>query len=195
MPRTFETTVFQYDELSDAAKAKAREWGAEAAHRYFEPSHLTDWFREELERKCLPFEDIEWSLSYSQGDGVAFYGTVDDLTGLLRHAKALTKFRGLRDARGEWRVDVSLSRNDFGHHYAHWNTMTVNVEWLDDDYTARQSDLMDALHDTVKAYVQATSRELEKAGYSDIEYQSSDEVVVETIRANEYEFDAEGRRA
>lgn len=38
---------------------------------------LRYYFSEMLKQHGLPDEDIRWSLSYSQGDGVAFYGNID----------------------------------------------------------------------------------------------------------------------
>lgn len=196
MPRTFETTVYKFSELSEDAQKKALEQLAEQADRFFEPSFLSEWFRDELGRKFLPWEDLEWSLGYSQGDGVAFYGTIDQLDDLLRSLRKLSKFRPLKDANGEWRVDVSLSRNSYGYHYSHWNTMQVDVEWTfsaSTDPTPKQSALMDELEGVVREYVQTTSRELERAGYADIEYQTSDpDKLREDAEANDMEFNADG---
>lgn len=200
MPRTFETTVFQYGELSDDAKKKAVEWGQEFAHRTFEPSMLSEWMKDRLDEVGLPADDLEWSLSYSQGDGVAFYGLVEDLDKLVRHLRKRTATRCLRYTDADdsnYMVSVSLSRNSFGWHYSHWNTMSVDVEWSEcgTDPTPAQAAAMDALYEAVKTFVQDTSRQLERDGYADIEYQSSEEQVIEMIEANEYEFDEEGNAA
>ena len=41
--------------------------------------------------------------------------------------------------------------------------------------------------------IKDVSRELEKAGYADIEYREGDEQIAEMIRANNYEFDVNGK--
>jgi hypothetical protein len=48
------------------------------------------------------------------------------------------------------------------------------------------------LEEDVKEWVEDMSRELEKQGYEEIEYRSSDEVIAETLRANGREFDEDG---
>lgn len=62
----------------------------------------------------------------------------------------------------------------------------------------RKLDRMEAklplLEADVKEWVEDTSRELEKMGYEEIEYRSSDEVISDTLIANEYEFSEEGER-
>jgi hypothetical protein len=44
----------------------------------------------------------------------------------------------------------------------------------------------------ISAHVKDVSRALEKIGYDEIEYRTSDEVIADLLRENEYEFDAEG---
>ena len=50
------------------------------------------------------------------------------------------------------------------------------------------------IEEHIQERVQEISRELEKMGYDDIEYRTSDEVVIEFIEANEYDFDEDGDR-
>jgi hypothetical protein len=91
MPRTYPVTVFQYAELSDKAKERARDWWREAsAGDNFFAEFATDDFRETL--KALGFDiqrtgrylapndpragdTIQWSGFWSQGDGASFSGT------------------------------------------------------------------------------------------------------------------------
>lgn len=91
--REIVTKVYTYAELSDAAKARARDWLREAnAGDNFFAEHVTDQFHEAL--KALGFDPyvragryldprdpravrstLEWSGFWSQGDGAAFGGT------------------------------------------------------------------------------------------------------------------------
>lgn len=48
------------------------------------------------------------------------------------------------------------------------------------------------LEEDVKEWVEDMSRELEKIGYAEIEYKSSDENIIEIFQANNYEFDEDG---
>jgi hypothetical protein len=91
MPRTYPVTVYKYADLSDEAKARARDWWREAsAGDNFFAEFVTDDFRETL--KALGFDirrtgrylapndpragdTLQWSGFWSQGDGASFSGT------------------------------------------------------------------------------------------------------------------------
>lgn len=53
---------------------------------------------------------------------------------------------------------------------------------------------LDGLEEDVKGWVEDLSRELEKIGYEEIEYRSSEEAVRETFEANDFEFYEDGER-
>lgn len=78
MPRTHRIKVYKFAELSAAAKEKAREWYREMVDHDFDP----DDFKERLTEPAayhhrVKTEHCHYSLSYCQGDGVAFYGDFD----------------------------------------------------------------------------------------------------------------------
>lgn len=78
MPYNFEATYYTYDELSDKAKQKAREWGREALiDDEFESDDLTECFIAILQNRGMDKPKVHWRLSYCQGDGVAWEGTLD----------------------------------------------------------------------------------------------------------------------
>src|SRR5687768_16706456 len=89
--RTIVETLYTFDELDDRGKDKAREivggWNAE-----WEAECMTYQFEEFLAERGLPIEKIEWSLSSCQGDGVAFYGSID-VEKYLRFLKSWSQFR------------------------------------------------------------------------------------------------------
>lgn len=168
--RTFTTThtVYTYDELSDQAKEKARQWWIDG----LEYDDLSDAMSEHLTEVLLPKYKMQcddakvyYSLSYSQGDGAMFEGTV--------YWKS-------------WRVDVRQS----GHYYHYnsktfWNTESVKTGKDMPDETAKLFN---------EQYV-ALCQELEKYGYDYIEYEQETEVIEDNIRANEYEFYEDGKIA
>ncbi len=89
------STARPYDELSAEAKAQAREWWRNQDWRWdsADSEMLTEWMEGELEEvygievstrtqryangKTHQVPDIEWSLSYCQGDGVNFKAAPD----------------------------------------------------------------------------------------------------------------------
>jgi hypothetical protein len=71
--------IFKLNDLSPSAKKNAIENYRDLFHKYgYEiRDSLRYFFSEMLKEHGLPDEDIRWSLSYSQGDGMAFYGNIE----------------------------------------------------------------------------------------------------------------------
>lgn len=72
-------TIVYFDDLSEEAKEKAREWYREGNDYPFLRDGLTEFIREEIEELGYSVSDFKvfWSLSYCQGDGVSFEGTLE----------------------------------------------------------------------------------------------------------------------
>lgn len=135
---------------------------------------------------------IEYSLSYCQGDGMAFYGTLyrDDLVRLFNHLnpnkRRQNMFAKLLGHLVEWGdfSHIQISRNHFGHRYSHWNCMVLEAEEAQylaffyagkaDWYfpTAKLGQYMaiwdDFLSD-LRQHIQDTSKELASLGYQIID--------------------------
>lgn len=187
---------YKYDQLSEEAKEKAKEWYGEA----FNDAHcmnVTEWYKYELDRLGLPTEDICWRLSYSQGDGMAFYGRVDLLDFLTKNKLKSKWYRKLFDRDGNPLCTVNIVRNCWGTHYDHWNTMTVDMDFnlyggYDNDSRAKHlSDFEEFLQD----FIRDVSKRLEKEGYDSLEGDMKEDVVRECMAAHEYTFTEEGERA
>lgn len=72
---TIEKNIYDYDELNDDAKQTAKNW-------YLENCRLPEYFSEDVMHDLdVLFGkndlDVEYSLSYSQGDGLNVYGLID----------------------------------------------------------------------------------------------------------------------
>jgi len=84
-------------------------------------------------------------------------------------------------------------RVDSSHRY---HSMTVEFslnmdeDWLSDE----QKRDAGALEDHIKDHVEDFASKLQKLGYDEIAYKTSDEVIADTLEANEYDFDEEGNR-
>ena len=176
MPEEIQITVYKYEELEGEAQERARikvgEWNAE-----WENECLKGEFEDKLEERGLPTKDIQWSLGYRQGDGVAFYGDID-VEKCLRFNRSYTKFRHV--FRREIDVYAVILSNSWGTHYAHYNTMDVQC----------QQD--EALQEWLQEYVRDVSHELEAYGYNAFDHAYADETVKETCDANDYRFDQWG---
>lgn len=215
--------VYQFEELTEEAKEVARSWWRRTLDEDFEPytSMITDIFKEQLEELGYPAEDIGWSLSHCQGDGVAFYGLIDyQMMDIL--VKRFYENKQLTDeeyslynevTEEDFTITANIVRNSFGHHYSHWNTMQVEIEnddidlfvmdfygldYNDDEeeYNRRYNEiikLIETIESLISSEIKEVSRKFEKEGYEEIDYRYSNDVIDETIIINKYEFTEDGK--
>lgn len=189
MPIKREIYVYQFDELSPKAKARAIEAYREIAWEDIDSQMITDNFQERLDELGLPSDNVRWRLVYSQADGVAFYGAFD-IEGYLTANKLLTEFGALRALDPPLYAKIEKAGP---HMYDHWNTMRVSLE-PQTDLTPKSAALLTKLEKHIAQHIKDVSRELQKIGYEEIEYRTSDEAIAEVLQNNEYKFDAEGDR-
>lgn len=212
---------FYYNELNAEAQERARESYRMSDSGAIEGEFIGEIFMESLEERGLPTDDVEFSLSYSKGDGVAFYGRVEMTQKLLNKLDMTDDSRMYIEqaqARG-WTVDADIVRNHWATHYSHWNTMDVELdaddaeniaeELFEDDLSAYEDgtdeysewleyyaylieDALDQLEVALSQYVKEVSRELEADGYLMLDYYESDEYIADTLEANDYVYNEEG---
>ena len=179
-PTTVTKTVFTLDELSDTARQNALEKMCTELHEWMEPDQIGECLNGELFamltgecvgeisskelKKCVGLQ-IEWSLSYGQGDGVAIYGTV--------YANEAPKL--------EWHNadNACLTRNGYGTYYSHYNTFDVVVSGEDENgnYTILNGDTGEAIADQFRDIC----RQLERLGYQQIEALTNEEAIREHL--------------
>jgi hypothetical protein len=196
MPNSLTIQVFTFEELSEegppspfsgmSPRDRAREIIGPVIQGWANED-LQNEFAERLSEYGFPTNDVEWSLGYCQGDGVAFYGRVDVET-YCRKRRVLRRMRPLLAADPY----VTIERNSFGYHYSHWNTMDVSGEFYGPE-TERRNELLRELLEMLDEDVKTVSRELERYGYDALEV--TDEMIAEHCDANEIVFTADGRIA
>lgn len=178
--KTISVNLYSINELEPKAKAKAldklRQCELEDG---FINSNVSENFASILEERKLDLKAF-WSLSNCQGDGVAFEGSLskDDILRL-----ELATLEELEKVDLEC-IDISLHGR-----YTHENSMVLTSRYDD----RRYHETLDKIELSVLGYLQALSKEFEAIGYNDIEFQTSDEVLIETSEANEFTFEACGR--
>jgi hypothetical protein len=207
---TVETTVYTFDELSDDAKERAREW--------FRDDHLDyDWWDSVYEDAATcgkligidlnqkPVKLMNGSTRYdpaiwfsgfsSQGDGACFearYAYVKGSAKAIRaHAPLDKELHRIADElqrvqrKAAYRIEASTRHRG---HYYHSGCMNVDVYTSDNtiDEPQNADDVVQCLRD----FADWIYSQLE----SEYNYQNSDEQVDESIRCNEYEFDEDGCR-
>lgn len=154
--------------------------------------YILEAFCEDLEKSGFHVDtgDIEFSGFHSQGDGASFTGYINILE-YLKSTKQLTKYSALARAIRNDKIEDSINISRFNSQYSHENTCSVDeVEYYDYDslsdkalsqITEIESELEDARCEF--------SQELYEKLYNSYTYLTSAESIIETLSANEYEFD------
>ncbi|QLB12796.1 hypothetical protein EV697_101493 [Bisgaardia hudsonensis] len=159
---------------------------------------LTAYFNTQLVQAGFPDDfEINWSLGYSQGDGMAFYGDIEHTywLGLFQRIypnqkRKCRKFERLVRSLIEWQSYgdslISINRNHHGYHYSHFNTMSLDAPSADDfcffnDERAKKEwyfptykvgeyqALWDEFVVDLTEYIQDLSKQLAQEGYRIIE--------------------------
>lgn len=208
MPRTVTTDVYQYDELSEAAQAKARDWYRQGDND-IDLDHViddavrmagilgitVDTHTVRLMGGGTRQEPSVYYQLFSQGAGASFGGRYAYRKGALkaikREAPQDTELHriaaDLQDIQNRHFYRVSAVFAPRGNSL-HEHSVMFDVFIGDDDANEATSEV---IADTLRDFMRWIHRNLER----EYEYQNEDEVVAENIRANEYEFTEDGRRA
>lgn len=184
--------VYHFDALSDAAKEKAREWYRQGALEYEWWDCTEEDFRAIATILGVDVDHVYFSVSWSQSDYAAFTGSYRYAKGCVKAIKAYApQDKALHD------IALSLQQAQRPEFYrltatvtcSHRGHLVVDVE--DSGRPWRQwGDWQDGIEQALRDlahWLYVTLR-------NEAEYLLSDEAVDESIRANEYEFDAEGER-
>lgn len=206
--RTIEKTIYKYDELSDAAKEKAREWyvscdDGDVSAVYEDAARMGALMGIDLRTRPVKLMGggirydpcIYYSGFWSQGDGACFEGTYRYQKGCAKAVesecggqdKELIRIaQGLQEVQRKnfYRLRASTAQRG---HYQHSGCMSVSVE----DCGSKYRNLGDA-EDTVTQLLRDFADWIYARLEAEYEYQTSDAAVEENILANEYEFDEHG---
>ncbi len=190
-----------FDELNEKAQEFAVETERDGGERFDwdDAQFLTEDFKQQLTERGFDGVEVYWSLGYCQGDGVAFYGRVWTQDLKEKNERAKTLIERLEKAGDDISIEITGANN----HYHHWNSMTVEIEFdseLDDeDLPSRLKIARPVLREEFEEYlserVKEISRELEKSGYAEIEYQTSEETIRADLREREHLYEKDGARA
>jgi hypothetical protein len=176
MAKTVEVDVYKFEELSDRAKEKAREWYRSGFDYYWGDDNISslkewaDWFNVKIKNYSLGGSD-----NRSQGVDFDLYidSNVDQLRG-VRLWKWMNNQTVLPDLTG----NCPFTGFCFDENLLDKVRDFMKRPW-DTDYRELMQDCIDEF---CKAYA------------DDVDYQYSDEAVDESMEANEYEFDEDGNR-
>ncbi len=210
MPQVIETTVYNFNELNDKAKDKARSWYREGAFDYEWYDFVKTDFESFLEAVGFKNVSSQFSGFWSQGDGASFDFKCVDFTKLLTPPEIdqveygailndwLTENGGLiRKARRiAGSIHAESCKNGYGSHYCHSKTRYVSMEL--DAGGVRDFLNLQAVVTKLENQFTLLCRFLADKYYSNLsdewDYLNSDDAVGESIEANEYTFTAAGKR-
>lgn len=157
--------LYEYDELTPEAQEKARDWYREGNEYYFLGEYLKERAEELLKDNNISYEDFNVYYSLSCCQGDGCM-----LEGIFY-----------------W-DGYTVNVKHRGHYY-HGNSKVINITDKEGNYP-EDNELENAFNE-IYIFI---CRELESLGYDYIDYENSDENVIETIRINEYTFTKEGKR-
>jgi hypothetical protein len=202
-------TGYVFDELSEAAKEKVKEW-------YLDDPMRGECLTEDFEEAYLKYFfansklKVQWSLSSCQGDGVNICGDIltSDIIAYIRnyneqehgnkYAYDPRKFTEKQLRRLEWYsryMDAITLPENRRYYYClarHLEFADELIEALEDD-SARGIDrqLIHDFEDVAKDIIGGLCSEMEHNGYEYL-YECDNEEISETCAINEWYFDASG---
>jgi hypothetical protein len=190
--RTIRTKVYQFNELNENAKENAIEWYKKDQEIFLD--FFNEDAKEQIENAGFKGNiQIQYDLSYSQGDGLSFscdyYDKLNELfTEFLGHGKQKT-------------IDCLINNCSFklkGNNGRYCYASKSDLDFYLDNYYVKSQENIDEIITQVRQKLEDLyidlCKDLESQGYKEIEYQYSDEYIIENIISNEYEFTAEGNR-
>lgn len=215
--KTIQLKLYEFTELSDEAKEKAREWRRRASEgdAYWSESIIEEavqqgellgiTFKTQRGTKSKPC--IWWRGFWSQGDGACFEGSwrakdcqPDKVAEGWGDAPETTDIKRIASEFGRIAKEYPHACFSVEHsgHYSHENCtefsfdIAPDVDGDNQDISEENLDSAEcALEDAAKDFMRWIYRSLEK----EYEWQMSDEVVDENIIANEHLFESDGTRS
>lgn len=212
MPETIEIVVYRFEELSDAAKERARNWYRDGAFDddwfdavYEDFESICDILGIRLKTRSVPlmgggtrYKPCIWfSGFFSQGDGACFEASYSYRKDAARRIRAYapndTDLHAIADTlQAIQRQNFYQLHADVGHrgHYYHEYCMTISVERDSQTYQPVTA----VAEETVAEALRDGARWLYRQLQGEYHYLSSDEVVDEAIIASAYTFTGCGDR-
>lgn len=179
--------VYEFSELSDEVKERVIE------KHYMDEDYpfLTEDIEQELQNIAPYWEDVKlnYSLSYCQGDGLSFSGS-------LNIGKFLdTFFPNLRrkNVVKEYIYKIYSTGNKGHYSYASERDIDFDLNYTSGKEYKRIDKLTDSIIQAVRKDYLRTCKTLEKYGYSILEYRMNNAEFQEFCEANDFKFTEQGK--
>lgn len=200
---TITKNVYTYDELSESAKQKVKDW--------YLPMRNDDFSYYVNHNVKYLFDDadvnVQYSLGYCQGDGLNIYGKVyaEDIFNALAKSDKYTILEKYADVMTDAEQDTILYYaglcNDielpYNRHYCYCLADYINFadDWCDslewEDYENIDVVTIHKFENLVQDIFNTLCSDYENGGYEYL-YEINDEEMQETCEANEWEFYEDG---
>lgn len=165
-------------------------------------------FRDDMAEVGIRVDEMQFSGFCSQGDGASFTGyVVHEDVFLMKHPDLKGDRPMMRKLMDEFDGSLNISISRISYQYAHENTVTADVdhdhfwdvvdgtdplrmavlEQWDEELDAELVDLQPLVREVIRDHCRDLYRRLEE----EYDYLTSDEVVWDTIEANEWHLDEE----
>jgi RNA binding exosome subunit len=142
-------------------------------------------FQETLIKNGFYNADIQFSGFWSQGDGLCFDAKID----ASKFAETTNEKRVVNLIDDNYITEFTIEKTSFANHYSHEKTRFVDYDATDyNNINKVLENLCDKIEEKRLELCKDFYKRLEKSYY----HLQSDEVVKETILANEYEFLSNG---
>lgn len=205
--REVDVKIYKYEELNEKAKEKAKQKLCES----FNDVHSEEItqtmmnivednkkFQIETDKNSKP--KIYYSLSHCQGDGVSFEAKVN----INEFCEELHKIIIYHLPDNEEKILKAIEKEDIvlrsriiknTHRYQHEYTMAVDSDFsvTMEQFWDIAAELTGKLEVSIINAAKELAKEMEKAGYKEIEWQWSDEYIIMLCEGNDYEFYEDGR--
>jgi hypothetical protein len=192
--QTVNIEIFKFNELSEAAKETAIEQYRNSIDDVL--WYFSDDINEQLreENITLKKNGLQYSLNYCQGDGLSFAGEFDVQKMVKMALPNLSEKR--QNVVNECIYSLYSSGNTGHYCYASKNDIDIEYNYPNLDYNKHSNltALCEIVVEFTKDYYIALCNKFEKQGYSEIEYQYSNEGIIENIIDNDYDFTIDGKR-
>lgn len=162
---------------------------------------IVESFKEEMAERGIDAETVYWSGFCSQGDGACFAGGIDDLKLFIESHEELAEFALLVQTEDDGMTSIRMWWKHDGYYY-HENSLTYScedgfTEVVDADFespvrlaVAKQifadaETLLGEFENAVRSVVQQHCSDFYKNLEKEYDYFTSDEVIIESLEAND----------
>lgn len=193
--RVIETKVFTFEELNSEARKKAIEslQHVNVKHDFWHDNAIDD-AKQIGALMGIDIDEVHFSGFWSQGDGACFTGTYAYKKGSVKavkeYAPRCEEVHSIAERLSSIQKDnfykLEATIKHSGHYYHEYCT-DIDVR-KDDNYPSDA--VIIEVADCLRDYMRWIYRQLEQ----EYDYQTSDEAIIDTIEANEYEFTEEGKQ-